>query len=250
MAIIIKTDSEVIGDFIAAIRKEKALTQKQLAKQLHVSDKTVSKWERGLSLPDILLIIPLCETLGVTSTELLTGEKSLNRTSPTELQIDDVLKQLTSIHRVKTQIEPIKKTNAFLIILNSLCFLTYFLVFSFAYYTVLNIHTLDVAFYPVIGPILSALSYIIIFINAFFIVVTLLFFFKKSLIYIFSVSHYLGAFLSALYFSRSLKSLTLPEQFDVNSWMFDFIKLYVAGIIVALVLNIIAFIFFQQKNKV
>lgn len=63
------------GKFIQALRKEKGLTQKELAEKLLISDKAVSKWERGLSLPDISLLIPLSKILDVTTTELLTGRK-------------------------------------------------------------------------------------------------------------------------------------------------------------------------------
>lgn len=64
-------DKEAFGRFLAGLRKEKGLTQRQLAERLFVSDKAVSKWERGLSLPDTALLIPLAEALEVTVTELL-----------------------------------------------------------------------------------------------------------------------------------------------------------------------------------
>lgn len=65
-----------IGQFIAECRKEKNMTQRELAGQLHITDKAVSKWERGLSCPDISLLAPLSEILGVTTGELLNGEKN------------------------------------------------------------------------------------------------------------------------------------------------------------------------------
>ena len=49
-------DSKKIGQFIAKLRKEKGLTQKQLGNKLYVTDKAISKWERGLNLPDIILL--------------------------------------------------------------------------------------------------------------------------------------------------------------------------------------------------
>lgn len=67
-------DRGKVGAFIAARRREKGLTQRQLAERLHLSDKAVSKWERGLSLPDIEVLEPLADALGVTVTELLRGE--------------------------------------------------------------------------------------------------------------------------------------------------------------------------------
>ena len=67
-------NNEKVGSFIAKIRKEKNLTQKELAEQLFVSDKTVSKWERGLSMPNVVLLIPIADVLDITVTELLRGE--------------------------------------------------------------------------------------------------------------------------------------------------------------------------------
>ena len=64
-----------IGRFIAERRKALGLTQRQLAEQLSVSDKAVSKWETGRGLPDVLLMPPLCAALGITVNDLLSGER-------------------------------------------------------------------------------------------------------------------------------------------------------------------------------
>lgn len=63
------------GKFIASLRKEKGFTQMSLADRLCISDKTVSKWERGAGLPDVSLMLPLCEILEISVNELLAGEK-------------------------------------------------------------------------------------------------------------------------------------------------------------------------------
>lgn len=63
------------GEFIASERKRKGLTQKQLAEALLISDKTVSKWERGNGFPDVSLLLPLCRELDITVNELLSGER-------------------------------------------------------------------------------------------------------------------------------------------------------------------------------
>ena len=68
-------DRAAFGAFVAAQRKEKGYTQKELADRLFVSDKAVSKWERGLSFPDISLLVPLSQALDVTVMELLQGRK-------------------------------------------------------------------------------------------------------------------------------------------------------------------------------
>lgn len=67
-------DNRKFGAFLLQLRKEHGMTQKDLAEKLFVSDKAVSKWERGLSLPDIALLQPMADALGVTVTELLAGE--------------------------------------------------------------------------------------------------------------------------------------------------------------------------------
>lgn len=67
-------DQVKIGKFIAHMRKQNDLTQKKLAQKLGISDKTVSKWECGKGMPDNALLLPLCESLGITVNELLSGE--------------------------------------------------------------------------------------------------------------------------------------------------------------------------------
>jgi len=62
------------GAFVSSRRKLLGMSQKDLAEKLFLSDKAVSKWERGLSLPDVSVLVPLAEALGVTVTELLEGE--------------------------------------------------------------------------------------------------------------------------------------------------------------------------------
>lgn len=68
-------DQIKIGKFISETRKTLGITQRQLADALFISDKTVSKWECGKGLPEVSLMLPLCEELHITVNELLTGEK-------------------------------------------------------------------------------------------------------------------------------------------------------------------------------
>ena len=67
-------DNKKVGTLIKNLRKEKKLTQLQLAEKLNVSDKTVSKWERGLGFPDISLVIELSKIFSVDTESLLSGE--------------------------------------------------------------------------------------------------------------------------------------------------------------------------------
>ena len=68
-------DQIKIGKFIAEERKLKKYTQRELADKLGISDKTVSKWERGNGFPEVSLLLPLCNELEITVNELLTGER-------------------------------------------------------------------------------------------------------------------------------------------------------------------------------
>lgn len=67
------------GRFIAQSRKSRGMTQRQLADSLNISDKTVSKWECGKGLPEVSLMLPLCNALGITVNDLLTGQRVSER---------------------------------------------------------------------------------------------------------------------------------------------------------------------------
>ena len=68
-------NQEKIGKFIANLRKEKNMTQQELAKKLGVTDRAISKWENGRGLPDYSLLQDLCDTLSISINELFSGEK-------------------------------------------------------------------------------------------------------------------------------------------------------------------------------
>ena len=68
-------NQEKIGKFISECRKNRKMTQSELAEKLGISDKSVSKWETGKCMPDLSLFKPLCEELEITINELLSGEK-------------------------------------------------------------------------------------------------------------------------------------------------------------------------------
>ncbi len=79
-------DQQKIGHFIASCRKEKKLTQAQLAEKLGVTNRTISKWENGRGLPDLSLFSPLSQELGITINELLSGEKLNRQNYPSKLE--------------------------------------------------------------------------------------------------------------------------------------------------------------------
>ena len=68
-------DQIKIGRFIAVCRKRANLTQLQLADRLGITDKAISKWERGITMPDTSIMLALCDILGISVNELLSGEK-------------------------------------------------------------------------------------------------------------------------------------------------------------------------------
>ena len=68
-------DQIKIGKFIAECRKNVNLTQAQLAEKLGITDKAISKWERGIAMPDTSIMLELCDILGISVNELLSGEK-------------------------------------------------------------------------------------------------------------------------------------------------------------------------------
>ena len=68
-------DQIKIGKFISKCRKEKKLTQAQLAERLCITDKAISKWERGIAMPDSAIMLDLCKALDINVNDLLNGEK-------------------------------------------------------------------------------------------------------------------------------------------------------------------------------
>ena len=85
-----------IGRFIAVRRKRANLTQLQLADRLGITDKAVSKWERGITMPDTSIMLELCDILGISVNELLSGEKinMENSSQKNEQLLLDMAKEL------------------------------------------------------------------------------------------------------------------------------------------------------------
>lgn len=93
----------MIGRFIAMKRKEKNLTQEQLAEKLGISNKTISKWENGKCMPDYSIVKPLCQELGITIAELMDGEVKENNSIRIfdEQQIIDMLERIQRLEKQK-----------------------------------------------------------------------------------------------------------------------------------------------------
>lgn len=121
-------DNIKMGSFIREIRKEKGLTQKDIATHLNITDRAVSKWERGICAPDLALLEPLADILGVTITELIAGEEQTADTSKEKLEI--AVKETINYSKQETANK--KKTNRkriVILILASLLLLTALILF-------------------------------------------------------------------------------------------------------------------------
>lgn len=84
-------DNIKTGKLIKELRTTKNMTQKELADKLHITDRAVSKWERGLCAPDISLLEPLSEILEVKITDLISGEQSMEEETSVETKVLDVI---------------------------------------------------------------------------------------------------------------------------------------------------------------
>lgn len=96
-------DAKKFGDFIAQCRKENNMTQAQLAGLLHVTDKAVSRWERGLGFPDINTIEPLADALGISVLELMKSERITEAAIPSREAAEIVLDALNATEQQRRQ---------------------------------------------------------------------------------------------------------------------------------------------------
>lgn len=103
-------EKKTIGSFIAVLRKANGMTQKELAEMLNVSDKTVSRWERDESAPDLTLIPVIAEIFGITSDELLRGERMPERSyteKPNEAKKERQLQRIAESSKTKFSVRSI-----------------------------------------------------------------------------------------------------------------------------------------------
>lgn len=100
-------NQEKIGKFIAECRKEKNLTQLQLAEKLNISNRAVSKWETGKSSPDVSIMMELCDILGINVNELLSGERIImeNYQKKAEQNLAELQKQKEQANKMKRKLE-------------------------------------------------------------------------------------------------------------------------------------------------
>lgn len=129
-----------VGKFIASCRKEKGLTQEQLADKLYITDRAVSKWERGLSLPDADKMLDLCNIFDISVNELLHGEKIEMKDN--DKKTNELLVELTKMDEEKNK----KLLTSMWVILITL----------FIFYTgIITLACMTLAEGPVLGTIIS-----------------------------------------------------------------------------------------------
>ena len=118
-------DQEKIGKFIAELRKEKNMTQEQLAEKLGVTDKSISRWENGRNMPDLSLFKPLCNELDITLNGLMSGEKVKEKEYQEKLEENIVNTIAYSNNKVKR----VKLTYLFIAIFIGLILITLLVLF-------------------------------------------------------------------------------------------------------------------------
>ncbi|WP_324824709.1 helix-turn-helix transcriptional regulator [Sinanaerobacter sp. ZZT-01] len=114
-------DNQEFGQFLAQLRKEKGMTQKQLAEQLFLSDKAISKWERGLSLPDISLLMPLSKIFNVTTTELLCGKRIAINAQFSIDEVDAIMSKTITLSKDEIEKKEHSKQIRIRIFIGSIC---------------------------------------------------------------------------------------------------------------------------------
>lgn len=126
-------DNLQFGAFVAQLRKERGMTQKELADILHVTDKAVSKWETGKGFPDLKLLEPLARALGVSLVELMRGERLESDALPVA-EAEQVVSQAMNRSQQTTARRYLKLLSALLIGIGALCLLQLIPVIGFLIY--------------------------------------------------------------------------------------------------------------------
>ena len=161
-------DNEKFGNFVKELRKEKNLTQKELAKRINITDKAVSKWERGLSFPDISMLNILSEELDVSVEELLNGERIKESEKAEQIDVEKAIKEALEKangkeEKRKKKILKIKKITKILSIILFFIFLALQLIYFYIYHKYGFEYVIDSLFYIVNEIILITAFLFLIF---------------------------------------------------------------------------------------
>ena len=104
------------GVFVAELRKEKGLTQKELAERLMISDKAISKWETGNSIPDVTILVPLATELGVSVTELLECRRMEYTENMDTAKTDVLLKKVIELSEEEREQKKVKNKKIYFLL--------------------------------------------------------------------------------------------------------------------------------------
>ena len=141
-------DNEKFGKFIQKLRKEKNMTQKQLGEKLNITDKAISKWERGLSFPDISMLNSIAETFDITVTELLNCEIGVKNEIDVEKAIQEAVEKITkSQEKKKNKLKKLKKVSSIISVIIFICCLITQLVYLFVLKPRNYEYVLDILYY-------------------------------------------------------------------------------------------------------
>lgn len=124
-------DNIKFGAMIAVMRKENEMTQKELAEKLRVTDKAVSKWERGKGYPEITLLPLIAEVLGITASELLNGERYNGGSEPpaeNETLVSDIIEFADKVSKFNTSGTMITLISMIFILAGFICLLCNFVI--------------------------------------------------------------------------------------------------------------------------
>jgi len=118
-------NQEKIGRFIAECRKNKKMTQEELAEKIGVSRKAISRWENGKNMPDLTLFKPICDNLGITVNELLSGEKISNLKYNEKLE-ENIINTIDYIDKKNTKNYDLKSIIYLILAILGICLSQYF----------------------------------------------------------------------------------------------------------------------------
>lgn len=145
-------DQKKIGAFIAKCRKEKKMTQVELAEKLGVTDKSISNWENARCMPDLSLFKPLCDALDITINELISGEKAEKELSQEKCE-DNIIKTINySYQKIKTK----EKNIGFIILITGL-------FISFSAVAIFPSESSWCAIYSLVGAVISLIGVLLLF---------------------------------------------------------------------------------------
>lgn len=204
-------DNEKFGNFVKELRKEKNLTQKELAEKINITDKAVSKWERGLSFPDITMLNILSKELDVSVEELLNGERIKESEKSEQIDVEKAVKEALEKanhkeEKRKKKILKIKKVTKII----SIIFFVLFLILNSIYFYLSYKYGFEY--------VIDSLFYIVNEIILISVFLFLLFTFKKKkakivLISIFVIATLINIIFMGIYGLKNKSYITFSSDF-------------------------------------